>query len=153
MTQLEALKQIAARDGGLLRPAAVVEAARPKDSPLHNAFEWNDGKAAEKYRLIQAQYLIRSFRVTVEDNGAKYETPVFVGVSSDRDGGKANNPYRLAEDVAKSADLLAVAEADALEQLRGLKNRYDYLKRLGDIWDAIEAHGRHGSERSSEARH
>ena len=90
---------------------------------------------------LQAQQLIRSFRVTVEDNGAKYETPVFVGVSTDRTGEKCENPYRLAEDVAKSADLQAVAEADALEQLRPVKARYDHLKRLGDIWAAIDGHG------------
>ena len=74
MTQLEALKEIAKRDGGLLRPQAVVDAARPVSSPLHGAFCWNNTEAAQKYRLLQAQQLIRSFRVTVEDNGAKYET-------------------------------------------------------------------------------
>jgi hypothetical protein len=120
----------------------VVEAARPKDSPLHGAFCWNNTEAAKRYRLLQAQQLIRSFRVTVEDNGTKYETPVFVGVSTDRTGGKCENPYRLADDVAKDGDLLAVAEADAMEQLRGIKSRYDYLKRLGDIWAAIDGHGR-----------
>lgn len=141
MTQLEALKEIAKRDGGLLRPQAVVDAARSVSSPLHGAFCWNNTEAAQKYRLLQAQQLIRSFRVTVEDNGAKYETPVFVGVSTDRTGEKCENPYRLAEDVAKSADLQAVAEADALEQLRAVKARYDHLKRLGDIWAAIDRHG------------
>jgi hypothetical protein len=142
VTQLEALKEIAKRDGGLLRPQAVVDAARRKESPLHGAFCWNNTEAAEKYRLLQAQQLIRSFRVTVDDNdGAKYETPVFVGVSTDRTEGKAENPYRLADDVAKSADLQAVAESDALEQLRGIKARYEYLKRLGDIWAAIDGHG------------
>ena len=35
MTQLEALKEIAKRDGGLLRPAAVVDAERDEKSPLH----------------------------------------------------------------------------------------------------------------------
>ena len=140
MTQLEALKEIAKRDGGLLRPQAVVDAARPKDSPLHGAFCWNNTEAAQKYRLLQAQQIIRSFRVTIEDNGAKYETPVFVGVSTDRTGEKRDNPYRLAEDVAKSADLQAVAENDALEQLRAIKSRYDHLKRLGDIWAAIDRH-------------
>lgn len=41
MTQIEALKAIAARDGGLLRPRAVVDAARSLESPLHGAFEWD----------------------------------------------------------------------------------------------------------------
>lgn len=140
MTQIEALKAIAERNGGLLRPQAVVDEARDEKSPLHSAFEWNDGVAAERYRLDQAQRLIRSFRVVCEDNGKKTEVPMFIGLSTDRLGDKGNNPYRLSEDVARSQDLLAVAERDALEQLRGLRERYSNLKRLGDIWTAIDSH-------------
>ena len=140
MTQLEALRKIAARDGGLLRPQAVVDAARDKDSPLHGAFCWDDTEAAQRYRIIQAQALIRSFRVTVNECGKKYDAPVFVGISTDRSGGAEDNPYRFAADVAKDVDLCAVAEHDALEQLRALRNRYEYLKRLGDIWAAIDSH-------------
>ena len=142
MTQLEALKAIAARDGGLLRPAAVVEAARDESSPLHGAFCWDDTKAAELYRLDQAQRLIRSFRVKIESDGKECDVPVFVNISSDREGGKSENPYRMLESIQKDMDLLAVAESDALEQLRGIRNRYVHLKRLNDIWTAIDFHGR-----------
>lgn len=51
--------------GGNLTPAAVVEDARSKKSPLHDQFEWDDGEAAHKYRLEQARTLIRSVRVEV----------------------------------------------------------------------------------------
>ena len=78
MTQLEALKEIAKRDGGLLRPAAVVDAARDEKSPLHGAFEWDDTEAAQKYRLLQAQSLIRSFKVEIERNGQTHTVPVFI---------------------------------------------------------------------------
>lgn len=138
MTQIEALKRIAARDGGLLRPQAVVDAARDEDSPLHGAFEWDDGIAAEKYRLDQAQRLIRSFRVTVEDGGRNWSVPVFTGISSDRTGGRGENPYRLSSEVAQSPDLLRIAEADALRQLNELKERYSHLRRFSRIWEAIE---------------
>jgi len=138
MTQIEALKQIAARDGGLLRPQAVVDAARPEDSPLHGAFEWDDGIAAEKYRLDQAQRLIRSFRVVVEDGNRNYSVPVFTGVSVDRTGGRGENPYRLSSEVAQNADLLRIAEADALRQLDEMKERYSHLRRFSRIWEAIE---------------
>ena len=104
MTQLEALKEIAKRDGGLLRPAAVVDAARDEKSPLHGAFEWDDTEAAQKYRLLQAQSLIRSFKVEIERNGQTHTVPVFVGVSTDRTGDKANNPYRLLEQVVEKPD-------------------------------------------------
>lgn len=138
MTQLEALKQIAARDGGLLRPAAVVEAARDVNSPLHNAFTWDDTEAARLYRLDQAQRLIRSFKIEIDDGKKKFSAPVFINVSVDRTCGKEDNPYRLAEDVAKDEDLMEVAENDALEQLRGIRSRYGHLKRLHRIWSAID---------------
>ena len=40
----------------------------------------------------------------------------------------------------KSEDLLAVAERDTLELLRGIRDRYQHIKRLGDIWAVIDAH-------------
>lgn len=140
MTQLEALKAIAKRDGGLLRPQAVVDAARPEDSPLHGAFCWDDTEAARLYRLDQAQRLIRSFKIEIENDGESIAVPAFINVSIDRTGGKDDNPYRLTADVVKSEDLLAVAEKDALEQLRGIRNRYQHIKRLGDVWASIDAH-------------
>jgi hypothetical protein len=140
MTQLEALKQIAARDGGLLRPAAVVEAARPENSPLHGAFCWDDTEAARLYRLDQAQRLIRRFTIEIESDGDVVDVPAFINVSSDRSVGREENPYRLTESVMKSEDLLAVAEKDALVQLKGIRDRYKNIKRLCDIWMAIDAH-------------
>lgn len=139
MTRLEALKKIAERDGGVLTPAAVIEDARPESSPLHGSFTWDDTVAAGKYRIIEAQRLIRSFTVEVVDRGRKYESPVFIGVSSDRDDAAENNPYRMARDVAENENLLAVAERDALDQLKALKARYEHLKRLKAVWDAIDA--------------
>lgn len=138
MTQVEALRAIAKRDGGLLRPQAVVDEARPEESPLHRCFEWNDQIAGEKYRLVQAQQLIRSFKVVHEHDGKRVETPLFIGLSIDRTGSSGENPYRLASDVSKVPDLLAIAEHDALEQLQGVKERYSHLKKFNSIWSAID---------------
>ena len=140
MTQLEALKEIAKRDGGLLRPAAVVDAARDEESPLHGAFEWDDGEAAQKYRLLQAQSLIRSFKVEIERNGQTHTVPVFVGVSTDRTGEKSDNPYRLLEQVTKKPDLMKIAVQDALDQLDALRNKYAHLQELADVWAAVDKH-------------
>lgn len=140
MTQLEALKAIAARNDGLLRPADVVEEARDENSPLHGAFCWDDTEAARLYRLDQAQRLIRKFKVVIEESkGKTIEVPVFIGVSTDRTSTKDENPYRLAEEVAKNKNLLEVAEADALGQLKALKNRYSYLKRFQQLWNLIDS--------------
>ena len=42
-----------------LRPSEVVAAAKPKTSPLHCEFTWDDTKAAHEYRLNEARHLIR----------------------------------------------------------------------------------------------
>jgi hypothetical protein len=48
---------------GRITPEQVVEVARDPSSPLHPLFVWDDGEAAEKYRLDQARGVIRSCRV------------------------------------------------------------------------------------------
>ena len=139
MTQVEALREIYRRDGGIITPAAVVAAAEPEDSPLHGVFCWDDTEAARLYRLDQAQRLIRRFAVKITDEkGRQFEVPMFVNLSVDRVGTKDENPYRMTEDVAKCEDLLAVAVRDALEQLEALRERYRHLKQLDVIWRAID---------------
>jgi hypothetical protein len=56
------LDRIRRRDG-TIRPAAVVDEARPEEAPLHPAFEWRDPVAAEQWREHQATTLIKVVRV------------------------------------------------------------------------------------------
>lgn len=62
----EELKRIYERDGGL-KASTVVTEAKPRTSPLHSHFEWNDKKGADAHRLDQARRLIRRVRVTIDD--------------------------------------------------------------------------------------
>jgi hypothetical protein len=48
---------------GVIDPHVVLNESRPEDAPLHGAFEWDDGLAAEKYRLDQARRVIRSVEI------------------------------------------------------------------------------------------
>ena len=72
------LERIWAENGNELRPADIVEEARPEGAPLHPLFEWDDEKAAEEHRLLQARQLVRSVRVVAE--GSTNTTPAFVSV-------------------------------------------------------------------------
>jgi hypothetical protein len=56
------LDRIRRRDG-TIKPAAVVDEARPEEAPLHPAFEWRDPVAAEQWREHQASTLIKVVRV------------------------------------------------------------------------------------------
>jgi hypothetical protein len=80
----EEFARISDGEGGLT-PAAIVEAARPKDAPLHPAFEWNNAKAAELYRRNQASTMVRALVVLRGDEGCP-EHRAFVRVSSEQGG-------------------------------------------------------------------
>ena len=139
MTQCEALMLIARRGGGVLTPADVIEDARNPESVLHGAFTWDDTEAAEKWRVHEAQQLIRKFRICrTSESGETVEHPVFIGLSVDRESSARDNPYRIADDVAKDVDLMKVAVDDALNELNAVKARHFHLKRLSRVWDAIE---------------
>jgi len=63
MTLLDEMNRV--RDErGELTDEALVAAATPKAHPLHNRFEWDNRIAGHKYRLVQAQELIRTVHIT-----------------------------------------------------------------------------------------
>lgn len=70
---------LVAQFGKVGAPArAVVDAARPEDSPIHDQFEWDDSEAAEQYRIAQARRLVRSIEVVTFVKGAEIErVPAF----------------------------------------------------------------------------
>jgi hypothetical protein len=66
---------------GALRPVDVVNEARPEDAALHPAFEWNNQKAAEEWRVHTARNLIRSVHVV---NETKEPSVVYVNVPNNQ---------------------------------------------------------------------
>lgn len=108
---------------GSVTPAIVVEEARPVDAPLHAAFTWDNSKAAEQFRLIEARNLIRSVHVISEageDQGCAF---VHLTVTDEGEAGA----YLPVADVVNSPDLLAIA-------VRGLSARLEGAQRaLADL--------------------
>ncbi len=74
----QVLMAMADAKGGLLMPEAVVEAARPEDSPLHECFTWDDRIAGEAWRLQEARVLIRTVRVDVRVERIVVAAPYFI---------------------------------------------------------------------------
>ncbi len=78
-----ALEEVREQNEGQLKPYAIVDAARPVDSPLHRHFEWSDSKAAENWRSHTARRLVRAVIVkpekdTPEDNPATHRAYISV---------------------------------------------------------------------------
>lgn len=129
----EELEKIRIRQNGRLESEDVVSAARPADSPLHPAFEWNDKKAAEKWRLEQAGHLIRSIVVTLDDTGDREPVRAFVSVKRDEDRSYTSVQHALAD-----AELRAQVVAAALAELDAWRKRHAELVELARIFTAID---------------
>lgn len=57
--KMQALRDLEVR--GRITPARLVEAAEARDHVWHDSFEWDDKKAAAKYRIDTAREIIRSW--------------------------------------------------------------------------------------------
>lgn len=111
------LQRIARVSDGIkkLYASDVVESARPKDSPLHGEFEWNDKKAGHAYRLNQARTLIRAVVLVEKRDDKEIKVPVWVhaGASpeeaSEREPKSREGAYVQVKDAVASPDLFARA--------------------------------------------
>ena len=127
-----ALRAIAKRNGGRLVPEQVVESARPKSSPLHGRFTWDDGEAADKWRIHQARMLINVCVEVLGDGLSK--SPVFVSLSVDRGSGTG---YRLTTTVMGDSEMRAQLLKDALSDLNTFQKKYQDLKELAEVFSAL----------------
>lgn len=67
----KAIIALSEKHGGKISPEIVLADAKRKSSPLHGFFCWDNTRAAEQYRLIQASCLIRRVKVTFHETETK----------------------------------------------------------------------------------
>jgi len=134
----EELENIEHRNGSIT-PQAVVDAARPEGSVLHNIFEWDNDKAAEQYRLSQAGTFIRCIVKTTETEDKKSVTyRAFVNVNpagdtQNKQGSYINTRTALEDPVSREIIL-----ANAKREMKMFRKKYKDLAELADIFDAID---------------
>lgn len=132
------IRSVYERTGGHGLPAAVLEAAKPKSSPLHRYFDWSDKSAAEAYRLTQAEDLVRRVRVRVipSDDSGPIKVRAYVSrrelPASDEDDVQPGS-YLAIEDVAAETDS-QVALMQAIERdVQRLRRKYSQVGEFGRI--------------------
>lgn len=136
----KALDEIASGNSGRLRAADVVKRARDKKSPLHDAFEWDDSAAAQKYRLQQAEDMIRKYKIIVHDRETKkvmFTIRAYHSLTEDRDGG--GGEYRHANEIFANERLQASLLDQAKRELVAVRNKYAALSALSSVWSAIDS--------------
>jgi hypothetical protein len=134
----ETVEKLAAMNGGVCPPAALVDEARSEDSPLHPLFQWDDSQAADLYRRQQARRVINSIRIApMDDDGEDVSLPAFVSVVKiDEDG--ASRGYKSILAVVEEPDELAQVLAEAVQSLKSIRRRYANLKQLAPVFRAID---------------
>lgn len=144
-----ALEALMERHGGRIGPRAVLDEARDPASPLHDHIEWDDEKASDQFRLIQAGQLIRRWkgslvRVEEEDKRAAYKT-VRSAQSPSGQRAKGRDSYQTVEAIMADPEKRDDMISTVLRELMAYRKRYSELVALAGIWqaidDAVDLHG------------
>jgi len=131
--RLDAIKKALPSEEKL--PAAVVADARPKSSPLHGYFTWNDSAAAKEHRLNQARHLIRSVTFVFPEQPERETVKAFYTI--DKPDGTAR--YITLADAMTDEEINASLVAQALREADQWAMRYRRFSELSPVFDGIAA--------------
>lgn len=131
----QALAEIEGRDGQLTAQS-VVDAARPKRAPLHNAFEWDDSIAAEEWRRDQARSIIKSIQIVVVEEECEEEPevrPIYFNVQMDTGtAGYYKSREVLSQSVEEWESALQLAKQQLAGSLKSLQSIEDLQPSLSN---------------------
>lgn len=113
---------------GEVTPAAFLDRSRAEDSPTHSLFEWNDSKAAEKYRIEQSRQVIKSLRVIYVDHSGE-KVPVRAFVRASNNASVYENIYDALSDEVKKEIILKRLQ----DEVDSLILRNKHITELADI--------------------
>ncbi len=125
----EFLWKIREENGDVLTPTQIVGKAKPKNSPIHEYFEWDDSVAGDKWRLWQARYLIGRIEIIVESDGEEDQIRAFHNISV-QEGEEHERGYVTLKDVRENENYLEIVLAGALDEIKSWQKRYSQYKRL-----------------------
>lgn len=125
------MESISKRHKGILRPCDVVNFARNKKTALHDSFQWDDKKAGEAHRLLQARQLINVY-VEIIPN---VNEPVKVFVSLKRDRQKPGGGYRKMKTVVSNNVLRDELLEQAKWEMISMQSKY---RMVNEIVDALQ---------------
>lgn len=111
---------------GKVTPSALIASAKPKSSPIHDAFEWDNRKAGHEYRLMQARTWLRKVEIVVEE---RTEKMVHVPLMRNDAAESGEGHYKPASVVVRNVDEYQAAMSAVKCRLGSAKEAYDALKR------------------------
>jgi hypothetical protein len=128
------MEKIEKRDG-FVTNKSLLEAGRPDDSVLHGLFEWNDSKAAELYRLRQANDVITHIHIIVEEH-PKQPYRGFVDIQ-ESNGQTEPGRYINIKSAMANEETRKVLLSAALAEMKRFAEKYSQYKELSEVFEAI----------------
>jgi len=127
----EFLWKLKDENGDVLKPSFVVEKAKPKSSPIHDFFEWDDKGAGQKYREWQARYLLSQIEIIEVVDGAEEPIKAFhnISITNSSDESKERG-YVTLSDVRGNQNYLDIVLENAKKEIISWEKRYSQYKRL-----------------------
>jgi hypothetical protein len=126
----EFLWKVREENGDTLSPETVLEKAKPKASPIHDFFEWDDSLAGEKYRLWQARYLIGRIEIIIQTEEGEEQVRAFHNISIETEDEGHERGYVTIKDLQENEDYLRIVLVNALDEIKSWQKRYSQYKRL-----------------------
>ena len=128
-----------AEENGFITPRLVVDDARNPASPLHDYFDWNNKEAAEKWRIEQAKYLIRTISITVIDE-KRPEIRQFYSITSTPEmDTEEPQVYVTLNTILTDKEKRQEVIAYALRELRGWTERYRQYSELHELIGRVDS--------------
>lgn len=126
-----------------ITPEIVLTDARNKDSQLHEAFEWNDKIAAERFRIERATRLIGNLEITIEKekDGNKIiaEVRVFHNIQGEKNIFEdRSSGYLTLEDAMENPAAKNYLLGKAYADLIAFKKKYETLMELKPFMEQID---------------
>ena len=121
--------------GNQYTPQQIVDKARDSSTELHKLFEWDDSKAAESYRCIQAQNIIRMLVIQPEENAEESKIPLVRAIVSQN---ASNHNYEPIQITVRNDESYQRLLKTALKELDAFKTKYSKLPELESVIEAIE---------------
>lgn len=118
-----------------VKPSRLVEwVERHPKSILHSFFEWDNDVAGHRWRITQAQWLVRHVVIIDPVRGEPIRYSVSLSTDLETGGGQ-----RILADVLKDPDQRTILLKDALRDVAHLKNKYSYLVDIFKKWKEFDA--------------
>ena len=122
---------------GEVTPRNLLDESTPEDAVMHPCYEWDDEKAADKYRLWQSRHILSCLTVsyvqTETPEPRKIEVRAYQNVSDERNGRFINVQSAMEQTTTRDMVLM-----NAIKELQMFRKKYADLSELSKIISVID---------------